>query len=107
MCPENQKPAQAVPSPSRTPSESKPETPNFQSPPDPCPPVQRQSYNPAPLIDLIADRPEPSSRFIEPDSEYDLEEAARERELLIEESADYNDNFARSSDEGWFYSDED
>jgi hypothetical protein len=107
MCPENQKPTVSAPSPARTPSESKPETPDIQSPPAPCPPVRRQSRNHAPLPDWIADRPEFTGGFSETDLDYDLEEAARERELLIEESADYNDNFARSSDEGWFYSDED
>lgn len=59
------------------------------------------------MFDWMADRPEPSGGYIEPDPDYDIEEMERQRELLIEERADYNDNFARSSDEGWFYSDED
>ncbi len=41
------------------------------------------------------------------DDESDIDEAERERELLTEELGAYNDDFSRSSDEGWFYSDED
>ena len=107
MCTENQKPAETVPFPPANPSEPKPETPNLQSPPGPRPQIQSPSRNPAPMIDWMAGRPEHFGGFFEPDLDYDLEEAAREREILIEESAAYNDDFARSTDEGWFYSDED
>lgn len=41
------------------------------------------------------------------DGDYDYEDEARERELLMDDLADDNDDFARSDDEGWFYSDED
>jgi hypothetical protein len=40
------------------------------------------------------------------DGDYDYEESARERELMLDDLADYNDDFSRSNDEGWFYSDE-
>ena len=43
----------------------------------------------------------------EPDYESDLEEAARERELLMDDIASDNDDFARSNEDGWYYSDED
>ena len=40
------------------------------------------------------------------DCDFDYEDAARERELMLDGLADYNDDFSRSNDEGWFYSDE-
>jgi len=40
------------------------------------------------------------------DGDYDYEDDARERELMLDDLADYNDDFSRSNDEGWFYSDE-
>jgi hypothetical protein len=40
------------------------------------------------------------------DGDSDYEESARERELVLDDLADYNDDFSRSNDEGWFYSDE-
>ncbi len=51
----------------------------------------------------------PPEMSAEPDyvGDYDFEEDARERELLMDDLADDNDDFARSDDEGWFYSDED
>lgn len=50
----------------------------------------------------------PPETFAEPDydGDYDYEESARERELMLDDLADYNDDFSRSNDEGWFYSDE-
>ena len=42
--------------------------------------------------------------YAEPD--FDDNEDARERELMFEDHATYNDDFSRSNDEGWFYSDE-
>jgi hypothetical protein len=41
------------------------------------------------------------------DGDYDYEDAARERELLMAELAAYNDDFTRSGVERWFYSYED
>ena len=41
------------------------------------------------------------------DSDFDYEDDARERELLMDDLADDNDDFARSEEEGWYYSDED
>ena len=40
------------------------------------------------------------------DGDSDYEDAARERELMLDDLATYNDDFSRSNDEGWFYSDE-
>ena len=40
------------------------------------------------------------------DGDFDYEESARERELMLDDLADYNEDFSRSNDEGWFYSDE-
>jgi hypothetical protein len=40
------------------------------------------------------------------DGDYDYKDDARERELMLDDLADYNDDFSRSNDEGWFYSDE-
>jgi hypothetical protein len=44
---------------------------------------------------------------IEPDDVIDLTEMERERELLLDELARDSENFARSSEDGWFYSDDD
>jgi hypothetical protein len=41
------------------------------------------------------------------DGDFDYEESARERELILDDLADDNEDFTRSNDEGWFYSDED
>jgi hypothetical protein len=51
----------------------------------------------------------PPETLAEPDyeSDYDFEEDARERELLMDDLADDNDDFARSEEDGWYYSDED
>jgi hypothetical protein len=44
----------------------------------------------------------------EPDFDFDdNNESARERELLMEDLASDNDDFARSDEDGWYYSDED
>ena len=44
----------------------------------------------------------------EPDFVFDDDnEYARERELLMEDLASDNDDFARSDEDGWYYSDED
>jgi hypothetical protein len=40
------------------------------------------------------------------DGDSDYENDARERELLMDDLASDNDDFARSDDEGWYYSDE-
>lgn len=40
------------------------------------------------------------------ESDYDFEQDARERELLMDDLADDNDDFARSEEDGWYYSDE-
>jgi hypothetical protein len=40
------------------------------------------------------------------DGDFDYEDAARERELMLDDLAYDNDDFSRSNDEGWFYSDE-
>ncbi len=50
----------------------------------------------------------PPEMHAEPDydGDYDYEESARERELMLDDLADYNEDFSRSNDEGWFYSDE-
>ena len=40
------------------------------------------------------------------DGDFDYEDDACERELMLDDLADYNDDFFRSNDEGWFYSDE-
>ena len=39
--------------------------------------------------------------------DYDYEEVARERELLLDDLASDSDDFCRSAEEGWFYSDDD
>jgi hypothetical protein len=51
----------------------------------------------------------PPEMLAEPEyeSDYDFEEDARERELLMDDLADDNDDFARSDEDGWYYSDED
>ena len=51
---------------------------------------------------------DPPETCAEPDydGDYDYEESARERELMLDDLADYNEDFSRSNDEGWFYSDE-
>ena len=44
----------------------------------------------------------------EPDFDFDDDnEYTRERELLMEDLASDNDDFARSDEDGWYYSDED
>ncbi len=44
----------------------------------------------------------------EPDVDFDDDnEYARERELLMDDLASDNDDFARSDEDGWYYSDED
>jgi len=50
----------------------------------------------------------PPETFAEPDydGDSDYEDDARERELMLDDLADYNEDFSRSNDEGWFYSDE-
>jgi hypothetical protein len=50
----------------------------------------------------------PPETYAEPDydGDFDYEDDARERELMLDDLADYNDDFSRSNDEGWFYSDE-
>ncbi len=40
------------------------------------------------------------------DGAFEYEDAARERELMLDDLADDNEDFSRSNDEGWFYSDE-
>ena len=40
------------------------------------------------------------------DGDYDIEEYECERELLMDDLADDNDDFARSDEDGWYYSDE-
>jgi hypothetical protein len=52
---------------------------------------------------------DPPEMLAEPEyeSDYDFEEDARERELLMDDLADDNDDFARSDEDGWYYSDED
>lgn len=52
---------------------------------------------------------DPPEMLAEPEyeSDYDFEEDAREHELLMDDLADDNDDFARSDEEGWYYSDED
>lgn len=40
------------------------------------------------------------------DSDFDYEDDTRERELMLDDLAAYNEDFSRSNDEGWFYSDE-
>lgn len=56
-----------------------------------------------------------SARFVDPpemptdpdyDGDFDYEDDARERELLMDELAAYNDDSTRSDEDGWFYSDE-
>lgn len=42
----------------------------------------------------------------EPEDDYDNEDS-RERELLMDELASDTDDFARSDEDGWYYSDED
>lgn len=51
---------------------------------------------------------EPPEMPAEPDydGDYDYEEDSRERELLMDDLADDNDDFARSDEDGWYYSDE-
>ena len=51
---------------------------------------------------------DPPEMSAEPDydGDFDYEDDARERELMLDDLADYNDDFSRSNDEGWFYSDE-
>ena len=73
--------------------------------PTPHPPTH--SHNLHPYEDMgFVDPPEMPA---EPDydGDYDYEESARERELMLDDLADYNDDFSRSNDEGWFYSDGD
>ena len=41
----------------------------------------------------------------EPDFDFD-NEADRTHQLLLDDLADDNDDFARSNEDGWFYSDE-
>lgn len=43
----------------------------------------------------------------ESDCDFDYEDTSREHELLMHDLAEDNDDFARSDDEGWYYSDED
>ena len=52
---------------------------------------------------------DPPEFLSEPDygDDFDYEEDAREHELLMDDLADDNDDFARSAEEGWYYSDED
>jgi hypothetical protein len=40
------------------------------------------------------------------DGDYDSEDDARERELLYHDLASDNDDYTRSDEDGWFYSDE-
>lgn len=47
----------------------------------------------------------PEETRAEPD--YDYEEDVRERELFLDDLASDSDDFHRSAEEGWFYSDED
>lgn len=51
----------------------------------------------------------PEETYAEPDYDYgyDPEEDARERKLLLDDLASDSDDFSRSDEEGWFYSDED
>lgn len=61
-------------------------------------------YDELPYIEAKGTSYEPD---YEPYYESDLEEAARERELLMDDIASDNDDFARSNEDGWYYSDED
>jgi hypothetical protein len=40
------------------------------------------------------------------DGDFDYEDAARERELLMDDLASDADDFTRSDEEGWYYDDE-
>jgi hypothetical protein len=40
------------------------------------------------------------------DGDFDYEDAARERELLMDDLASDADDFTRSDEEGWYYADE-
>jgi hypothetical protein len=72
--------------------------------PAPHPPAH--SFRPAAFDDLgFVYPPEMPA---EPDFDFDDDhESARERELLMEDLASDNDDFARSDEDGWYYSDED
>jgi len=74
------------------------------SSPAPHPPAH--SFRPAAFDDLgFVYPPEMPA---EPDFDFDDDnEYARERELLMEDLASDNDDFARSDEDGWYYSDED
>jgi hypothetical protein len=55
-----------------------------------------------------AHSPSPPEIPAEPDydGDFDYEDQASERELLMDDLADDNDDFARSEEDGWYYSDE-
>ena len=59
------------------------------------------------LVDMgFVDPPEiPAESSYDGDCGY--EDKARDHELLLDDLADDNDDFARSDEEGWYYSDED
>jgi len=42
-----------------------------------------------------------------PEPAYDYEDDAREYQGILDDLAAYNDDFSRSNEDGWFYSDED
>lgn len=65
-----------------------------------------RSFTPDPGEDGFAyEAMKPDPDYYEPDSDY--AEFARDQELRYQELAADSDNFARSDDDGWFYSDDD
>ena len=52
---------------------------------------------------------DPPEMLAEPDydGDCDYEDSAREHELLLNDFASDNEDFTRSDEDGWFYSDED
>lgn len=71
-----------------------------------APPPPTRSFDPdAYNFHMALELTRPEETYAEPD--YDYEEDARERELLLDDLASDSDDFTRSDEEGWFYSDED
>lgn len=72
----------------------------------PTPHPTAHSHNPQPYDDMGFVYPPETYAEPDYDDDSDYEDDARERELMLDDLADYNDDFSRSNDEGWFYSDD-
>ena len=87
-----------------------PEPTNITAESAPSPPkaaLSRHAYEADPTDDLIHLHSLYSPDMPDPDYDFDFGDDGRDRDLLMDDLASDSDDFARSDEEGWYYSDED